>query len=276
MTALVVSQTEVRKLLPMDACVDLMAEALATLSGGDAINPLRTGIRLPNNLGILGMMLGYMERPKALGLKVVAVFPGNHGTEFVTSTRWDRACTSPGNSTRRRWFGRGCSWTGGNPLSTKQEIFCSPKRKEPSTTFSSGTWSDVNLGVERISKIGMPLLFVLLLVLIARSLTLPGGGAGLKFYLFPDFSRIDLGVVTAALGQVFFSLSLGGTFLVTYASYLPASTNLKTTAVSIGLGETLAAVLAGFVIVQPLWSLDSDSKADRRSRLSPCRASSDR
>lgn len=104
-------------------------------------------------------------------------------------------------------------------------------------------------GVERISKIGMPLLFVLLLVLIARSLTLPGAGAGLKFYLFPDFSRIDVGVVTAALGQVFFSLSLGGTFLVTYASYLPANTNLKTTAISIGLGETLAAVLAGFVIV---------------------------
>ena len=82
MTALVISQTEVRKLLPMDACIDLMAEALATLSRGEAINPLRTGIRLPNDLGILGMMPGYMERPKALGLKVVAVFPGNHGTEY--------------------------------------------------------------------------------------------------------------------------------------------------------------------------------------------------
>ncbi len=58
MTALVISQTEVHKLLPMDACIDLMAEALATLSRGDAINPLRTGIRLPNNLGILGMMPG--------------------------------------------------------------------------------------------------------------------------------------------------------------------------------------------------------------------------
>ena len=82
MTALVISQAEVRKLLPMDACIDLMAEALATLSRGDAINPLRTGIRLPNNLGILGMMPGYMEQPRALGLKVVAVFPGNHGTEY--------------------------------------------------------------------------------------------------------------------------------------------------------------------------------------------------
>lgn len=104
-------------------------------------------------------------------------------------------------------------------------------------------------GVERISKIGMPLLFLLLLVLIVRSLTLPGAGAGLRFYLLPDFSRIDVGVVTAALGQVFFSLALGGTFLMTYASYLPDHANLKTSAISIGLGETLAAVLAGLVIV---------------------------
>jgi NSS family neurotransmitter:Na+ symporter len=104
-------------------------------------------------------------------------------------------------------------------------------------------------GVERVSAIGMPLLFVLLLVLIARSLTLPGAGAGLRYYLMPDFSRIDAGVVAAALGQVFFSLSLGGTFLVTYASYLPDDVDLRRSAVTIGLGETLAAVLAGFVVV---------------------------
>jgi NSS family neurotransmitter:Na+ symporter len=107
----------------------------------------------------------------------------------------------------------------------------------------------VKRGVERVSVIGMPLLFLLLLVLIARSLTLPGAGAGLRFYLVPDFSKIDAGVVSAALGQVFFSLSLGGTFLMTYASYLPDDVNLKGSAVSIGVGETLAAVLAGFVIV---------------------------
>ena len=104
-------------------------------------------------------------------------------------------------------------------------------------------------GVERVSAVGMPLLFVLLLVLIARSLTLPGAGAGLRYYLMPDFSRIDAGVVAAALGQVFFSLSLGGTFLVTYASYLPDEVDLRRSALTIGLGETLAAVLAGFVVV---------------------------
>ena len=107
----------------------------------------------------------------------------------------------------------------------------------------------IRKGIERVSKIGMPLLFLLLLVLIARSLTLPGAGEGLRFYLVPDFSKINLGVITAALGQVFFSLSLGGTFLLTYASYLPPDTNLKNAALSIGIGETLAAVLAGLVIV---------------------------
>ena len=66
----------------MDACIDLMAEALMTLGRGDAINPLRNGIRLPNDLGILGMMPGYMAQPHTFGLKVVSVFPGNHGTEY--------------------------------------------------------------------------------------------------------------------------------------------------------------------------------------------------
>ena len=107
----------------------------------------------------------------------------------------------------------------------------------------------IKSGVERVSVVGMPLLFLLLFVLIARSLTLPGAGEGLRFYLIPDFSKIDASVVTAALGQVFFSLSLGGTFLVTYASYLPDDVNLKKSAVTVGLGETLAAILAGFVIV---------------------------
>ena len=107
----------------------------------------------------------------------------------------------------------------------------------------------IKSGVERVSVVGMPALFVLLFVLIARSLTLPGAGEGLRFYLVPDFSKIDASVVAAALGQVFFSLSLGGTFLVTYASYLPDDVNLKRSAIAVGVGETAAAVLAGLVIV---------------------------
>lgn len=107
----------------------------------------------------------------------------------------------------------------------------------------------IRKGVERVSKVGMPLLFLLLFVLIARSLTLPGAGAGLTYYLYPEFSMIDAGVVAAALGQLFFSLALGGTFLVTYASYLDDDVDLKKSAVTIGVGETLASVLAGFVIL---------------------------
>ncbi len=79
---LILSQLQVRELLPMQACMDLMEEALAALSRGDAINPLRRGMRLTNDLGILGMMPGYLGSPRTLGLKVVTVFPGNHGTAY--------------------------------------------------------------------------------------------------------------------------------------------------------------------------------------------------
>lgn len=116
----------------------------------------------------------------------------------------------------------------------------------------------IKKGVERVSKIGMPLLFLLLLILIARSLTLPGAAAGLKYYLYPEFSMIDAGVIAAALGQLFFSLALGGTFLVTYASYLSEDVDLKRSAVSIGVGETFASVLAGFVILPAAVALGID------------------
>ncbi|NIR42698.1 MAG: sodium-dependent transporter [Gemmatimonadetes bacterium] len=107
----------------------------------------------------------------------------------------------------------------------------------------------IRRGVQRVSAYGMPLLFLLLLALMVRSLTLPGAGEGLRFYLTPDFSKIDAGVVTAALGQLFFSLGLGGTFMVTYASYVGGDVDLRRSAVNVGVGETLASILAGFVIV---------------------------
>ena len=76
----------------------------------------------------------------------------------------------------------------------------------------------------------------------------------------PGFDGSGL-LVTAALGQVFFSLGLGGTFLLTYASYLPSTTNLKTSAISVGLGETAASILAGLVIVPAavVFGLDLES-----------------
>lgn len=82
MPALVVSRAEVRRLLPMDVCIDLVADALATLSRGDAQNPLRRGMWLPERRGILAMMPGSLESPRTFGLKVIAVMPGNHGTPY--------------------------------------------------------------------------------------------------------------------------------------------------------------------------------------------------
>ncbi len=66
----------------MDECIDVMARALETLGRGDGINPLRTGMLLPEKVGLLGLMPSYLVDPSAVGIKVVTVFPGNHGTPF--------------------------------------------------------------------------------------------------------------------------------------------------------------------------------------------------
>lgn len=78
----VINQEQVRRLLPMDECIDLMAEALRTLSLGNAVQPLRTATWLPDRSGLLGLMPGYLGQPQALGVKVVTVFPHNHGTGY--------------------------------------------------------------------------------------------------------------------------------------------------------------------------------------------------
>jgi len=82
MKVLVISGAEVRRLLPMGLCIDLMAEALATLARGDALNPLRGIMPVPQLHGFLGLMPGYLGAPESLGLKAISVFPGNHGTQF--------------------------------------------------------------------------------------------------------------------------------------------------------------------------------------------------
>jgi ornithine cyclodeaminase len=82
MKTLVITQREVRRLLPMKECVELMAETLRTLSRGDAVLPLRTAMWLPDRSGLLGVMPAYLGTPRSLGLKVVSVMPGNHGTSY--------------------------------------------------------------------------------------------------------------------------------------------------------------------------------------------------
>ncbi|HUF25103.1 MAG TPA: sodium-dependent transporter [Vicinamibacterales bacterium] len=104
-------------------------------------------------------------------------------------------------------------------------------------------------GIERMTKIMMPALFVLLLMLVVRAVTLPGAGEGLAFYLRPDMSKtLHLPVINAALGQAFFSLSLGMGAMITYGSYLPKSTNLAGAAAWVVVLDTCVALIAGFII----------------------------
>jgi ornithine cyclodeaminase/alanine dehydrogenase-like protein (mu-crystallin family) len=82
MRVLFVNEEGVRRLLPMEVCVAAMRDALAALSRGDVVMPLRSLVRLPDRSGILGLMPGYLGEPRSFGLKVVTVMPGNHGTAY--------------------------------------------------------------------------------------------------------------------------------------------------------------------------------------------------
>ena len=106
----------------------------------------------------------------------------------------------------------------------------------------------VEKGIERSSKIMMPALFILLLILAVCSLLLPGAGRGVEFLLKPDFEKVNGGVLLAAMGQAFFSLSLGMGCLCTYASYFKPDTNLPKTAFSVAIIDTAVAILAGVII----------------------------
>jgi ornithine cyclodeaminase/alanine dehydrogenase-like protein (mu-crystallin family) len=82
MNVLVLSYADVVRLLPMPACIDLMADALRATSQGDAVQPLRTAVWKPDRTGMIGVMPGYLGQPASLGLKIVSIFPGNHGTKY--------------------------------------------------------------------------------------------------------------------------------------------------------------------------------------------------
>ena len=110
-------------------------------------------------------------------------------------------------------------------------------------------------GIEKSSKILMPVLFVLIVVLAACSLSLPNANLGLEFLLKPDFSKVNADVFLGAMGQAFFSLSLGMGCLSTYASYFGNDTRLGKTALSVGVIDTLVAILAGLIIFPAAFSV---------------------
>jgi len=116
-------------------------------------------------------------------------------------------------------------------------------------------------GIERAAKVLMPILLVLMLLVIVRGVTLEGASAGLSFYLNPDFSKIGSEAIVAALGQAFFSLSLGMGAMVTYGSYLPEKENLLSAGGYVALFDTGIALLAGLMIFPAVFALDGNPQA---------------
>jgi NSS family neurotransmitter:Na+ symporter len=115
----------------------------------------------------------------------------------------------------------------------------------------------VQSGIERVTKVMMPALIGLLLILAIRAASLPGAAEGLAYYLRPDFSRIlDPAVINAALGQAFFSLSLGMGAMLTYGSYLSKRESLVTAACWVVALDTGMALLAGFIIFPSGFSIE--------------------
>lgn len=113
----------------------------------------------------------------------------------------------------------------------------------------------IQSGIERATKILMPALFILFIVLIVRSLTLDNAMEGMKFFLAPDFSHITSESILFALGQSFFSLSVGVSVMVTYSSYLPRRSNIIQPAFSVVSMNLIIALLAGLAIFPAVFSL---------------------
>ena len=119
-------------------------------------------------------------------------------------------------------------------------------------------FSGVQKGIERSAKIMMPVLFLLLIVLVVRALSLEGAKAGVDFLFKPDFQEVKSTVFLDAMGQAFFSLSLGMGCMMTYASYFKDNTNLTATAVQVSVLDTLVALLAGMVIFPSAFALTAN------------------
>ena len=116
----------------------------------------------------------------------------------------------------------------------------------------------VEKGIERASKLMMPVLFLLLVIIAVASCLLPGASEGIKFLFSPDFSKVDSGVFLGALGQAFYSLSLGMGCLVTYASYFKRDTHLVKSASQIVAIDTIIAIMAGLMIFPAVFSVGGD------------------
>ncbi|WP_057939317.1 sodium-dependent transporter [Algoriphagus resistens] len=113
----------------------------------------------------------------------------------------------------------------------------------------------VSGGIEKASKFLMPVLFIIIIFIAGRSVTLEGASAGIEYYLKPDFSKINGAVVLQALGQAFFSMSVGWGLMITFGSYLPKKSNIVQSAGWIAGMDTSVALLGGLMIFPALFAL---------------------
>ena len=116
----------------------------------------------------------------------------------------------------------------------------------------------VEKGIEKYSKILMPLLFAIIVLMSIRSLTLPGSFSGLEFLFKPDFSKISPRIVIEALGQACFSLSIGMAVMITYGSYIAKNQSLTKTSFSVAFTDTLIATLAAVTIFPAAFAFNID------------------
>lgn len=117
----------------------------------------------------------------------------------------------------------------------------------------------VKEGIEKAAKVMMPALFIMLVALVIFVLTLDNAFAGVQYYLVPDFSKINASVVSAALSQAFFSLSLGMGIMITYGSYLDSKSDVPGSAKLVALTDTAVAFIAGLLILPAVFSFNPDT-----------------
>ncbi|MEN8905993.1 MAG: sodium-dependent transporter [Clostridiales bacterium] len=116
--------------------------------------------------------------------------------------------------------------------------------------------SGIKNGIEKYSRILMPLLLIIIILIVIRSLTLDGAEKGLDFLLKPDFSKLNLAAIISALGHAFFSLSLGMGVIMTYGSYIGKENNLMKTTLQVTITDTLIALLAGLAIFPAVFAFN--------------------
>lgn len=119
----------------------------------------------------------------------------------------------------------------------------------------------VEKGIEKFSKVLMPVLVVLSIGIAIYTVTLDGAGAGVKYYFMPDFSKFSVMTVLAALGQLFYSMSISMGILITYGSYMPKETSIEKSAHQIEIFDSGIAIIAGLMIVPSVFVFTGGDEA---------------